>query len=273
MKGPGAVTPLATPSFLNEGLSMLEKIDQLKEARTGISRSQMGADPNVIQKSHTTATGVNALVNAATQRIELIARIFAETGVKDMFRNIMHLVTKYQDEERTIRLRNQFYKMNPKDWQNYDMDVSIQVGLGTGNTDQRVALLSQILNIQKTLIQQGGYGRLVDEQKIYNTLEKLVINAGFKSAEPFFVNPQTAPPPPPPKPDPLIQTAMAEIQAEKEKTIATLQQKREEMMVDMQVKILELETKLKIEAEKIDSTELRKAAEIETALIKTNGGR
>ena len=66
---------------------------------------------------------------------------------------------------------------------------------------------------------------------------------------------------------------MAEIQAEKEKTIATLQQKREEMMVDMQVKILELETKLKIEAEKIDSTELRKAAEFETALIKTNGGR
>jgi hypothetical protein len=273
VKGPGVSTPLATPSFLNEGLSMLEKIDQLKEARTGISRSQMGADPNVIQKSHTTATGVNALVNAATQRIELIARIFAETGVKDMFRNIMHLVTKYQDEERTIRLRNQFYKMNPKDWQNYDMDVSIQVGLGTGNTDQRVALLSQILNIQKTLIQQGGYGRLVDEQKIYNTLEKLVINAGFKSAEPFFVNPETAPPPPPPQPDPLIQTAMAEIQAEKEKTIATLQQKREEMMVDMQVKILELETKLKIEAEKIDSTELRKAAEIETALIKTNGGR
>ena len=114
---------------------------------------------------------------------------------------------------------------------------------------------------------------MVDEQKIYNTLEKLVINAGFKSAEPFFVNPETAPPPPPPQPDPLIQTAMAEIQAEKEKTIATLQQKREEMMVDMQVKILELETKLKIEAEKIDSTELRKAAEIETALIKTNGGR
>ena len=101
----------------------------------------------------------------------------------------------------------------------------------------------------------------------------MVINAGFKSAEPFFVNPETAPPPPPPQPDPLIQTAMAEIQAEKEKTIATLQQKREEMMVDMQVKILELQAKLKIEAEKIDSTELRKAAEIETALIKTNGGR
>ena len=107
----------------------------------------------------------------------------------------------------------------------------------------------------------------------FETIDVLVNNAGFKSAEPFFVNPETAPPPPPPQPDPLIQTAMAEIQAEKEKTIATLQQKREEMMVDMQVKILELETKLKIEAEKIDSTELRKAAEIETALIKTNGGR
>jgi hypothetical protein len=124
------------------------------------------------------------------------------------------------------------------------------------------------------LVKNGGYGRLVDEQKIYNTLEKLVINAGFKSAEPFFLDPETAPPPPPPKPNPIVEAAMAEIQAEKEKTIATLQQKREEMMVDMKVRILELEAKLKIEAEKIDSTELRKAAEIETAFInKNNGGR
>ena len=272
-KGPGAVTPLATPSFLNEGLAMLEKIDELKEARTGISRSQMGADPNTIQKSHTTATGVNALVNAATQRIELIARIFAETGVKDLFKCIMQLIIKYQDKSRIIRLRNNFVEMNPADWSDKDMDVSIQVGLGTGNTDQRVNLLSQILQIQQMLVKEGGYGRLVDENKIYNTLEKLVVNAGFKSAEPFFVDPSTVPPPQPPDPmkeNPLLIAAMAEIEAGKEKAIATIQQKREEMMVDMKVKILELETKLKIEAEKNDSAELRKAADIENTIMQTN---
>ena len=273
-KGPGAVTPLTTPSFLNEGLAMLEKIDQLKEARTGISRSQMGADPNTIQKSHTTATSVNALVNASTQRIELIARIFAETGVKDLFKCIMQLATKYQDQPRIIRLRNQFVEMNPQDWADKDMDVSIHVGLGTGNTDHRVNLLSQILQIQQMLVKEGGYGRLVDENKIYNTLEKLVVNAGFSSAQPFFVDPSTVPPPPPPDPmkeNPLLMAAMEELKLEKEKTIATLQQKREEMMYDMQKKILELETKLKIEAEKIDSEELRKAAEIESDLIKQRG--
>jgi len=270
-KGPGAVTPLTTPSFLNEGLAMLEKIDQLKEARTGISRSQMGADPNTIQKSHTTATSVNALVNAATQRIELIARIFAETGVKDLFKCIMQLATKYQDQPRIIRLRNKFVEMNPADWADKEMDVSIQVGLGTGNTDQRVNLLTQILQIQQMLVKNGGYGRLVDEQKIYNTLEKLVINAGFKSAEPFFVDPTNAPPPPPPQPNPVIQAAMAELEVEKQKTMATLEQKREEMVYDLQKKILELETKLKIEAEKINSEKLRKAAEIEADIIKTNG--
>ena len=273
-KGPGAVTPLATPSFLNEGLAMLEKIDQLKEARTGISRSQMGADPNTIQKSHTTATSVNALVNASTQRIELIARIFAETGVKDLFKCIMQLTTKYQDQPRIIRLRNQFVEMNPQDWADKEMDVSIQVGLGTGNTDHRVNLLSQILQIQQMLVKEGGYGRVVDENKIYNTLEKLVVNAGFSSAQPFFVDPATVPPPPPPDPmkeNPLLMAAMEELKLEKEKTIATLQQKREEMMFDMQKKVLELETKLKIEAEKIDSEELRKAAEIENSLIQANG--
>tara|TARA_R100000781_G_scaffold20950_1_gene15828 strand:- start:1484 stop:3511 length:2028 start_codon:yes stop_codon:yes gene_type:complete len=269
-KGPGAVTPLATPSFLNEGLAMLEKIDQLKEARTGISRSQMGADPNTIQKSHTTATSVNALVNASTQRIELIARIFAETGVKDLFKCIMQLVTKYQDKGRIIRLRNNFVEMKPMDWADKEMDVSIQVGLGTGNTDQRVNLLSQILQIQQMLVKEGGYGRLVDENKIYNTLEKLVINAGFNSAQPFFVDPATVPPPPPPDPmkeNPLLMAAMAEIEAGKQKAVADIQQKREEMVYDMQKKILELETKLKIEAEKNDSAELRKAADLENTAM------
>jgi hypothetical protein len=276
-KGPGAVTPLATPSFLNEGLAMLEKIDQLKEARTGISRSQMGADPNTIQKSHTTATSVNALVNASTQRIELIARIFAETGVKDLFKCIMQLVTRYQDKGRVIKLRNNFVEMNPMDWADKEMDVSIQVGLGTGNTDQRVNLLSQILQIQQMLVKEGGYGRLVDENKIYNTLEKLVVNAGFSSAQPFFVDPSTVPPPPPPDPmkeNPLLMAAMAEIEAGKEKAVADIQQKREEMVYDMQKKILELETKLKIEAEKNDSAELRKAADLEnTAMQNMNRGQ
>jgi len=73
------------------------------------------------------------------------------------------------------------------------------------------------------------------------------------------------------KENPLLMAAMEELKLEKEKTIATLQQKREEMMYDMQKKILELETKLKIEAEKIDSEELRKAAEIESDLIKQRG--
>lgn len=270
-KGPGAVTPLTTPSFLNEGLAMLEKIDQLKESRTGISRSQMGADPNTIQKSHTTATSVNALVNASTQRIELIARIFAETGVKDLFRCIMQLATKYQDQPRIIRLRNQFVEMNPQDWADKEMDVSIHVGLGTGNTDHRVNLLSQILQIQQMLVKEGGFGRLVDESKIYNTLEKIVVNSGFSSAEPFFLDPATVPPPPPKDPmkeNPLLMAAMEELKLEKEKTMATLQQKREEMMVDMKMKVLELETKLKIAAEKIDSEELRKAADIESNFIK-----
>ena len=247
---------------------MLEKIDQLRESRTGISRTQMGADPDIIQKSHTTATSVNALMNAATQRIELIARIFAETGVKDMFRSILQLITKYQDKPRMIRLRNEFVEMNPMDWANKEMDVTIEVGLGTGNTDQRVALLSQILGVQKELIKVGAMGRLVDEQKIYNTLEKLVINAGFKSAEPFFLNPQTAPPPPPPPVDPVLQTAREEIEMDQQKAMANIQVKREEMMNELKMKEMEIIARLKIEAEKIDSEELRKAAEIETAKIK-----
>ena len=38
-----------------------------------------------------TATGVNTLMSQSQMRMELIARVFAETGIKDLFRRIFEL--------------------------------------------------------------------------------------------------------------------------------------------------------------------------------------
>jgi hypothetical protein len=173
VKSPNAVTPMATPNFMQEGLAMIEKVDSVREQRSGVSKVQMGMDADAINKSHTTATSTNVMMNASTQRIELIARNFSE-GVKRMFQGILTLVCKHQDQERIINLRGKFIPMNPREWVNR-YNATVQVGLGTGSQDQRLEVLGRVLAVQEKLIGAGGLG-IVDPQKIYNTLEKYLEN-------------------------------------------------------------------------------------------------
>ena len=264
VKSPNAVQPFPTPNFLNQGLSMMEKIDQIKEQRTGVSRTQMGADPDLIQKSHTTATSVNALMNAATQRIEMIARVFAETGIRDMFKLIYANVVKYQEAERIIRLRGKYVPVDPRSWVS-NMDLTITVGLGSSDTQQRAAALAQILALQEKIIQAGGMGTIVDMGKIYNTISKIVEVSGYKSPELFFNNPANIPPQPPePKQEeqnPLVGIALQELELKRQKNMADIQLQQQKLEADIAIQ------KQKILAD-IEKQKIKNEGDIQEALIK-----
>jgi hypothetical protein len=200
LPGQGHVLPLDTPLVAAQAFPMLEYIDGVRENRTGVTRYMQGLDADTLNK---TASGINQIMTAAQQRVELIARVFAETGVKDLFRKILELVNRHQNAPRIIRLRNRWVPMDPREWTT-QMDVSISVGLGTGNKDQMLMHLRNLLDIQVQAIRmQGGVdGPLVRLENVYNTLAKLVENAGLKSADPYFTDPAQRPPAPPPPPAP-----------------------------------------------------------------------
>ena len=239
VKSPGAVTPMPQPNFLNEGLAMMQKIDQLKEKRSGVPNQLMGLNPDTINKSHTTAQSVNQMMNSSTQRIELIARSFAD-GVKDIFKNILAVVCEYQDQERIVKLRGQFIPMNPREWTDH-YDCTVQVGLGTGNQDQRLEVLQQVLNVQEKMISQGGMG-MVTPQTIYNTIEAYLQNSGYKDATQFFNNPSQQPPQPPKenKQDPALQLAAQQIEISKQKAMADMEYKNRKLEADNQMKMQKL---------------------------------
>lgn len=210
------VVPLITPFVAEKAQPMVEYIDQTAEVRTGISRHNQGLDPDDLNK---TATGVNLIQQAAAQRVELIARIFA-FSVQNMVRGILGLVKKHQQQERIIMVSGAPLQADPAQWKN-DMTVTVSVGLGTGNRDQILSHLMALLNIQQQIImgQQGMSGPLVYAKNVYDTVSKVSENAGFKSN--FAVTDPTVPPPPsvtgppqPPKPDPAAQAAQAQAQAE-----------------------------------------------------------
>tara|TARA_R100001443_G_scaffold115163_1_gene132308 strand:+ start:1083 stop:3080 length:1998 start_codon:yes stop_codon:yes gene_type:complete len=236
VKSPNAVTPLQTPNFLNDGLSMMKKIDELKEKRSGVPNQLMGLNPDTINKSHTTAQSVNQMMNSSTQRIELIARSFAD-GVRDIFENILAVVCEYQDQERIVKLRGEFIPMNPRQWTDH-YDCTTQVGLGTGNQDQRLEVLQQVLNVQEKLIGMGGMG-MVTPQTIYNTLENYLQNSGYKDASQFFNDPSQQPPQQPQqeKPDPALQLAAQDIEMRKQKAMADADFKNRKLEADNQFKM------------------------------------
>ena len=89
-------------------------------------------------------------------------------------------------------LRNQWVPMDPREWQD-QMDVTVTVGLGTGNKDQQLGHLMMILQIQREAMAQLGPGNpLVGLENIYNTLQKICENAGLKTVNPYFQDPGSA---------------------------------------------------------------------------------
>lgn len=237
VKSPNAVTPLQTPNFLNDGLAMLQKIDQLKEKRSGVPNQLMGLNPDTINKSHTTAESTRSMMQSSTQRIELIARSFAD-GVKDIFENILAVICEYQDQERIVKLRGEFIPMNPRQWTSH-YDCITQVGLGTGNQDQRLGVLQQVLNVQEKMIQQQGGMGMVTPQTIYNTIEAYLQNSGYKDATQFFNDPSQQPPQPPKeeKQDPALQLAAQQIEISKQKAMADADFKNRKLEADNEFKM------------------------------------
>jgi len=195
-------------------------------------------------------------MTAAQQRIELIARVFAETGVKRLFRGLLELVCRYQDKERMIRLRGKWVPMDPRAWRN-EFDVTVTVGLGNGNRDMMAAQIQQLMGLQFQAVQfQGGInGPFVTGENLYNSAEKWVQAIGLKTVEPYFTDPSTAPPQPP-RPDPEMVKAQGQMQLEAQKAQMQFQLKQQEAQQKAQIEIVQAQADIEVMRQKM-------AAEIE----------
>ena len=245
VKSPNAVTPLPTPALEPYTFQMLEYIDSVRESRAGVSKMSQGMNENALT-SHTTATAVNAVMTAAQSRVELIARNFAETGVKDLMICIYELLYKNQDRERMIKLRNNWVPVRPDVWKD-KYDCSVSVALGSGNKDQQMAHLSQMLSFAGEAM-KGGLP-IVNAQNMYNLGAALVRAMGFQNVDDFLTNPATVPPKQE-GPSPEEQAQQMEMQLkEKELEIKAadvqvkmqkIQQEYQKDAVDAQLKAAEL---------------------------------
>jgi hypothetical protein len=224
-----AILPLQHTAFPPTSFTMVEYMDTMKEKRTGVTSYNQGLDADSLNK---TATGINAIMQAAAARLELVARVFAETGVKQLFLLVHQLVRKNYTKPDIVRLRGKWVDIDPRSWKNRS-DMSIAVGLGTGNKDAQLMHLQTILGAQERAMPLG----VTTPKKVYNALIKLTQNAGFRNPEEFWNDPGDAPAPAPP-PDPKIETTKMTLQADAQKFQAQTQVEQEkfkkEALLDQQ---------------------------------------
>jgi hypothetical protein len=167
----------------------------------------------------------------------MIARIFAETGLRKLFTGILKLVVENQDRARMVRLRNKFVPIDPRSWDS-NMDVTVNVGVGDGTIEDRINILNQVAMRQEMLIKETGPNNpVVTVPQYTNTLTKMLQLAGIKDSQNYFNQlPADFQMPPPENPrltpeETLAQVQAQAIQADIQKKAAELQLDREKMIM------------------------------------------
>jgi len=237
----GGIQWQVVPNISGNLFPAIEYMDATREWRTGVTRQGQGIDANALQNQ--SATAVSQAFTAAQARLRLVARIMAETGIKDMFSLIHATIRKHGQQAKTVRLRNQWVQVDPRNWKTRN-DLTINVGLGTGGKQQRLASLTMLAGLQEKAM-ASGLTNLVSAEHLYSTAKEIVKALELKNVDAYFSDPKSQPPLQP-KPDPKMielqakneiekTQAQADIAVQTQKTQAEIAANEQKQMIELQM--------------------------------------
>ena len=181
----GCAEPIMATPIINQILPVVDYMDNIKEGRTGISRASTGLDPDTLKQSTKGAFLEN--LNRASQKVEMITRMLAETGVKELVLQVHALLIKHQDKQRVVQMRGKWVPVNPQEWQERT-DMTARVGLGTGNEEEKRQKLLLVSQLQDKLAAAG----LVGPKQAYAMFAELAATMGFDMPEKFAMSPDSS---------------------------------------------------------------------------------
>jgi hypothetical protein len=245
----------SVPFVADKSFGMMEFLQLQQEERSGISRSGQGIDTNALKKSgQMTATEMSIIASGKNARAEMIARIFAETGVSDLFKLVLKLLVRHQPKARMIRLRNKWIDMDPRMW-NPDMDLVINVGLGMGERSEQIMQADAILQTMAEL-GQTPFASMIGPKQAYEAIKRKFHAAGVKDVDQYLIEPEEGmeqpqqPSPEQMKAEGELQMQAAKLQAEQQMQSAKLEAAREEMLLKQQLAREEAEFEAQLAREK-----------------------
>ena len=237
-RSPNALQPIQTPALQPEAFRMLQYWEDIKSGRTGVNPKTQGLSADVL-KSHVTQGAANAAITNAQGRLELIARVFADTGVRNMFKSIYNLIQRYEDREKLVRVNNQYHTVDPSSWRE-DLDVDIEVGIGYGDQDIRLKNLNNYALLMEKVGQQTQ--GIIQPDNVYNLMREVADEMNIKNVDKFVSTPPTEPT------GPSAQEQLSQVQAQAQMTIA------QATKLEAEVKAKELEIKAaKLELQRMET--------------------
>ncbi len=203
------IMPIPTPQLPQQAFGLLEYLEDAIKQRTGIGDEVQGLDTSALSNINTGV--IMAALEQSRMRVELITRIIAETGLKELFKDVHELTQKNSTKELAIKLRNQWTMVNPSNWRNRT-DIKVNVGIGRASKQHKLAMLDTTIQTQTMLIDKGA--TIADSQTLYNALADKAKLIGQDPAK-YFKDPSQLPPAPPPPPDPNLILVQHQIEADK----------------------------------------------------------
>lgn len=128
---PNAIKDLSPKPFHPGVLNLVTYADSIKEDRTGMTRFNQGSEQ---PKTNAPASGIGMIQSAAHQRLEMVARIFAETGMKDQLVKAARLYQRYRSTPFTAKVNGVKQEVTPemiqgKIFARVDMGAEAQIGI------------------------------------------------------------------------------------------------------------------------------------------------
>ena len=238
--GDNHVAWLQVPNVTGGALTALEHLAGVRENRTGVSRYNQGLDAESLNK---TLGGLDRIMSASQQRQDLIARTFAETAIRRLYRLIYRAVRRAASGpvEYWSAGTTAFAVCDPSQWPE-DMDLSVDV-VGIGNREQALGHLGLIGTLQEKLVAlQGGRadGPFVTAANIANGAQKLAETLGYRTPGVFFQPAERVTATPPPAPagppvDPTLLLAQAQIEIQREKAAAEIRIKEQKAKAEIAI--------------------------------------
>ena len=178
----GAIKQITPAPLEQYAYQTMEFIQGQLEQRTGITRYNQGLDANTLNK---TATGIQSIMSASSQRIELIARVMAETGFRKLYKKMLMLNQQFIDQEIVIRVHGQPLEISPDDLAG-NFDVSVDIGGATNKEQQEINQMMTVLNYSQILLQLG----VMVPRNVYEIVKKIFETWGVADAEKYITDPQ-----------------------------------------------------------------------------------
>lgn len=236
-RSPGeSYAPMTVPFTAQSSFGMLDFFDKQKRDRTGVSSDSQGLSPDALKNIQTTV--LSQAIDMSRMKIEAIARIFAETGLKTLFLHIHELLLKHQDKPKVVRLRGEWVQVSPQQWRERT-DMTVNIGLGLGTREQNLVQLEAIFQKQQSFLQAGLGGLLVKPSNLFNVAAEFVRNANLKQPELYFSDPGDAEAPPPNAQQLQLQQQQQALQ-QKEQEITQERQQLNTMRAQIQMQELQL---------------------------------